>query len=80
VTVWARYEMAWVADNALFTSQVYGSVQPGTVPLPRVSTATVGIALRWGRYGVEYSLTALGREYSTEPGSFRYGTVSFVRW
>jgi hypothetical protein len=80
VTVWARYEMAWVAQNELLTSRVYGDVQPGTVPLPHVTTATVGIALRWGRYGVEYSLTRLGREYRTEPTSFRYGTVSFVRW
>jgi hypothetical protein len=80
VTVWARYEMARVTRNALLTSPVYGSVQPEAVPLPYVTTATIGIALRWGRYGIEYSLTALGREYRTEPSSFRYGTVSFVRW
>jgi len=80
VSVWARYEMAWVTQNELLTSRVYGSVQPGTVPLPHVTMATVGIALRWGRYGVEYSLSRLGREYRTEPTSFRYGTLSFVRW
>lgn len=80
VTVWARYEVARVTQNALLTSRVYGSVQPGTVPLPYLTSATVGIAVRWGRYGVEYSLTRLGREYRTEPSSFRYGTVSVVRW
>jgi hypothetical protein len=80
ITLWARSGTRWVAHDGILTDRVYGDEQPGTVPIPRVASYTLGVALRWGRYAIEYSGTRRGREYVWEPKSFTYGTLSFVRW
>jgi hypothetical protein len=80
ITLWARAGTRWVQHNALLTDRVYGDTQPSTVPLSRIPNYTLGIALRLGRYAIEYSGTRRGREYAWEPTSFTYGTLSFARW